>query len=392
MHQTLADLLHEPVEAVKHREAHALEALLASRNDRVVLFGTGNLGKRAVGLLRQIGIEPLAFTDNNKNLWGSEIQGLKVLAPAEAAKLYGEDATFLITIWNEFHWFRETADQLRSLGCTQIAPYTYLYWRFPEVFLPFLLNELPHNLYADLDRVLAAETLWADEQSSDIYRANIRLRALGDPYDVPGRPVENTYLPLDLFHLLDTESFLDCGATGGEMTQDLLRKRGTQFSAFHALEADQISFHKLESYKEGLPAGTKDKLALYNCAVGGKRGVVHFTNTGETGSRISEQGVAVELIPIDELFAGTPLTFVKMDIEGAEFDSLSGARAVLQRDQPVLAICVYHTQNDIWRIPIFAREMLPEHKLFLRSYEGDGFQTVMYAIPPERVRGNPGHS
>jgi hypothetical protein len=75
-----------------------------------------------------------------------------------------------------------------------------------------------------------------------------------------------------------------------------------------------------------------------------------------------------------------------MDIEGAEFDALRGGQKVIQRDRPVLAICVYHAQNDIWRIPLFAHEMLPEHKLFLRAYEGDGFQTVMYAVPPERVR------
>jgi hypothetical protein len=74
-----------------------------------------------------------------------------------------------------------------------------------------------------------------------------------------------------------------------------------------------------------------------------------------------------------------------MDIEGAEYDTLLGGRMVIQRDKPVLAICVYHTQNDIWRIPLLVHEMLPEHKLYLRAYEGDGFQTVLYAVPPERV-------
>jgi FkbM family methyltransferase len=381
----LTELLQEPVESVKHRERHALETLLASRNNRVVLFGTGNLGKRAVGLLQEIGIEPLAFADNNQSLWGTVIQGLKVLSPAEAAQLYGSDATFLITIWNEFHWFRETKNQLYSLGCSQLAPYTYFYWRFPDQFLPFLLNELPHHLYEDRERVLAAETIWADIESSDIYRANIHLRALGDPSGVPGRPQENTYLPLDIVALSETESFLDCGATGGEMTQDVLRKAGPCFSMFHALEADQLSFSKLETYRDQLPQGIKQKVKLHNCAVGSKRGIVHFTNTGQTGSRISEVGIAVQCIPIDELFADTPLTFLKMDIEGAEFDSLQGARNVLQRDKPILAICVYHTQNDIWRIPLLVHDMLPNHKLYLRSYEGDGFQTVLFAVPPDRV-------
>ena len=76
---------------------------------------------------------------------------------------------------------------------------------------------------------------------------------------------------------------------------------------------------------------------------------------------------------------------IKMDIEGAEWDALRGARNVIARDRPVLAICVYHTHNDIWRIPLLIHEILPEHHLFLRAYEGDGFQTVVYAIPPRRM-------
>jgi len=74
-----------------------------------------------------------------------------------------------------------------------------------------------------------------------------------------------------------------------------------------------------------------------------------------------------------------------MDIEGAEFDALRGARKVIERDRPLLAICVYHTQDDIWRIPLLIHEMVPGHHLFLRAYEGDGFQTVVYAIPPWRL-------
>jgi hypothetical protein len=77
---------------------------------------------------------------------------------------------------------------------------------------------------------------------------------------------------------------------------------------------------------------------------------------------------------------------IKMDIEGAEYDALRGGTNVIKRDQPILAICVYHTQSDIWRIPLLIREMLPKHRLYLRGYEGDGFQTVMYAVPLERAQ------
>jgi len=379
-------MLEEPIESVEHRERHTLEDLLSSQSQRVVLFGAGNLGKQAAAALRGIGIEPLAFSDNSPSRWGATLDGLQILEPAEAARLYGTNSTFLVTIWNAFHWFRETKQQLSSLGCSQVVPYTYLHWRFPEIFLPCLLNDLPRFVYADRNRVLVAENIWADEQSREIYRLNVRMRALGILDDLPGRPAENTYLPLDILALGDAERFLDCGATNGEMTEELLLKIGDRFAAFHAIEADRISFERLESYHRQLPAGIRLKVKLHNCAVGAKRGLVHFSNTGGTGSRIADEGVTVECVPIDELLEDDTLTFLKMDIEGAEYDSLLGARKLIERDQPILAICVYHTQNDLWRIPLLAREMLPKHKLFLRSYEGDGIQTVLFAVGPEKLR------
>ncbi|MFZ0394767.1 MAG: FkbM family methyltransferase [Terracidiphilus sp.] len=385
MLQSLQEMLEEPVEAVKHRERCTLDALLASRDNRVVLFGAGGLGKRAITQLKSVGIVPLAISDNRQSLWGEVLDGLAILSPSEAATRFGADASFLITIWNEFHYFNETAEQLRQLGCSQVLPYTYLHWRFPGEFFPCLLNDFPHKLYEDRERVLKVETMWADPASVDLYRANIRFRAQGEPQHLPGRPKENTYLPADIFTLREDESVLDCGATKGEMTEDLLRKYGSNFAAFHALEADQISYQNLESYRNQLPDSIRDKMILYPYAVGGKRCTVQFSNTGQTGSRISAQGVAVECFPIDNLFASSRLTLIKMDIEGAEYEALLGGRKVIERDQPILAICVYHTQNDIWRIPLLLHDMLPEHKLFLRAYEGDGYQTVLFAVAPERL-------
>jgi hypothetical protein len=195
MESTLAPIfLQESVDDVRHREETALEELLALRQRRVVLFGSGNLGRQAVGALRGIGIEPLSFSDNNQERWGTQIDGLYVLSPLDAAALYGKNSVFLVTIWNAFHWFRETAQQLSNYGCDQVAPYVSLHWRFPLTFLPCLLNDLPHKLYRDRDAVLRAAELWADLESRNIYEANIRLRALGDLDGIPGRPIENTYL------------------------------------------------------------------------------------------------------------------------------------------------------------------------------------------------------
>jgi hypothetical protein len=62
MRNALNDLLSEPLEAAREREALAFEK--ATTGKPLVLFGAGRLGKRTLKGARAAGLEPLAFCDN----------------------------------------------------------------------------------------------------------------------------------------------------------------------------------------------------------------------------------------------------------------------------------------------------------------------------------------
>ena len=386
MSQTLAEMLQEPLASVKHRERHALEEKLAAHNGRVVLFGSGTLGRRALDLLTGLGAHVLAFTDNNSAAWGTTIEGVPVLSPEEASRLYGKEAVFFVTIWNDHHWYSQTLARLTTLGCTSISTYAPIFWRFPDTFLTLLLlNEPPHRLYGEAADVLKAETIWADEESLDIYRANIAWRALGDASKLPGPPATWTYFPRDLFRLGHGDVLVDCGAFDGDSIRTLLADGCDDFAAIYAIEADTVSFENLKSYIASLPPAIGAKIKPVECAIGEERCVLRFECSGSLTSTASEDGTLVDCIPLDELFAGKSVTMIKMDIEGAEHGALLGGRETIRRDRPIMAVCVYHTQNDIWRLPLLLSSIMPDYRFFLRAYEGDGFQTVCYAVPPERV-------
>ena len=389
MPPSLAELLQESTKSVRHREAHAMEDLLSARGGRIVLFGCGGLGRRAVEKLRELDVQPLALCDNNASLWGTEMQGIPVLSVDEAAARFGADALFMVAVWNPHHWIGETAQQLKAAGAQAVISYHPLFWRFPNDLLPVrLLNDAPSKVYQAKREVLAVEALWGDELSLRIYRANIYWRALGDPQYMPARPIENTYFPPDLFKPVPDECVLDCGAYDGDTVRQIVALCGARFAAIYSLEGDAVSFEILRQTVAALPDELAKKIHPIHGAVGGERTVVRFSSDGGTGSKMdpgSHAGVAVQCYPLDELPVAESVTMIKMDIEGAEYDSLHGASRMIARDKPLLAICVYHTQNDIWRIPLLVHDMLPDHLLFLRAYEGDGFQTVMYAVPQHRL-------
>jgi hypothetical protein len=74
-----------------------------------------------------------------------------------------------------------------------------------------------------------------------------------------------------------------------------------------------------------------------------------------------------------------------MDVEGAEPEALAGARETIRQHAPVLAICLYHRQSDLWEIPLQVREMTDRYSFYLRRYSDDCWEQVLYAIPKERV-------
>ena len=94
---------------------------------------------------------------------------------------------------------------------------------------------------------------------------------------------------------------------------------------------------------------------------------------------MNEAEAEVELVKLDNYIDEYP-TFVKMDLEGAELDSLKGMERILREQKPKLAICVYHKWLDFYEIPMYLHQIVPEYRFKLRHHEQDTlYDTVLYA-------------
>src|SRR5579862_7903724 len=124
----LDELLSEQVSDCERREMEAFERAAGDGAHRVVLFGAGGLGRRTLAGLRASGLEPLAFSDNRADLWGTSIDGLEVLEPNEAANKLGATAVFVVTIWGAGspHRYEHSVTQLSRLGCQRVQPATWI--------------------------------------------------------------------------------------------------------------------------------------------------------------------------------------------------------------------------------------------------------------------------
>jgi len=69
--------------------------------------------------------------------------------------------------------------------------------------------------------------------------------------------------------------------------------------------------------------------------------------------------------------------FIKMDIEGAEQRVLSGARGLLAKFHPRLAIAAYHHADDPEKIPALVRDGWPGYRLSCRHCKESGHARIM---------------
>lgn len=381
----LDEMLVGSAEDVRKRLSHPYDAVGDCETRPIVLFGCGPLGRRTNGALVTAHRPPKAFADNDPARWGGVVDGLAVLSPEAAVRMYGQSALFVVTVYNGAAVRR----QLQALGCRHVLHFASFYHALPELLLPWCaLNDPAHILAARAD-IIDAASLWADNASSEAYVAQIAWRlGLSAPALPAPHPSSECYFPRDLFLVDENDFVVDCGAFDGDSLRLLLAQQQS-FGGFLCLEPDPASFERLSLYLDTVPADIRRKVSTRECAVSSATGTLRFAASGSVESGANASGdVYVEAAALDDLLETQRVTLIKMDVEGAEAEALMGARRTLARDTPILAIAAYHRVSDLWEIPRLIKSMVPDYDLFLRRYAEDCWELVCYALPASRRRGH----
>jgi FkbM family methyltransferase len=384
--QRLEQLLQETPAAAAARAAQAFDRAASPFEGRIVIYGAGQLGRRMLRGLRANGSDALAFVDRNPASWTTAIDGLPVYAPQEAARRFGSDALFVIAVWHPVlsGGLQAIAAQLVEMGCSRVLPFVPLAWKYPREFLPNYLWDLPAGVLGAAADVRRAFNLFEGRRSQSEFLRQLEFRLTADFRCLRDPDGDPQYFPRHLFRPLPAESFVDCGAYTGDTLVEFADWTGGRFHKALAFEADPGNFAELERTVAG-DDRLRGRVRAVPRAVGRERCKVRFAASGMGNAAISDAGdIEVDCGPLDELLADVSPTYIKMDIEAAEMDALLGAAAVLRRSQPALAICAYHLQDHLWKVPLRIHDLLPAGHLLLRPHCADGFDLVCYAITPGR--------
>ena len=388
----LEQLMSEPVESARRRAAESFDRL--SRGREIVLMGAGGLGRRTLAGLRRHHIEPLAFADNGIERQNTTLDGLRVLSPAAAAREFGIRAAFVVTIWgaNRPHRFAHSREQLRALGCDVVCSFPPLFWKYADALLPHYLQDLPSRVLEARADVRRAFGMWEDDASRNEYLSQVRFRLWAD-IDGLQHPVEHPqYFPADLFTWTDDEWIVDGGAYDGDTVRGVSTLHGDRFGHLLAVEPDPANFMKLQETVAALSSAARAKVDCHQVALASGPTTLHLDPTGTAASATraapSDQTIAVRAETLDSLVDGARPTLIKLDIEGFEVEALEGGQKTIERHAPVLAVCVYHRQDHLWRIPLLLRQWRDDYAFFLRPHNEEGWDLVCYAVPRARLTGD----
>jgi len=349
------------------------EKKLGSR--KLILFGASTLALRTM-ILHLPDYEVAYFIDNNPQKHGTLFFDRPVYPPDKLKEEDPDKAIILITsmyrIDIECQLLEMTSIPIIGLEIFQIHRPDVTFAKKPKPLAERF--EQFNNIYPGMFMFNWLYKVFSDDKSKYILKKILQKCALGDQNFSDIRE-EGLYFN-EFFEdcLSENEVFVDAGVSSGSTTLDFIRYANNKFKKVYAFEPDPINYWACCNNLSKLG----EKIEIINAGVYDINGKVGFSACRCGSSRVSDNDFKIDVVTLGDTIK-EEVTFIKMDIEGSEFQALLGAQNIIRAYKPKLAICVYHKHEDIWKLPVLIHEMVPEYKLFLRHHGQTYLDTVLYA-------------
>ena len=373
-------------EAVERRMLHATwEELKTAARDTQLVLVTAN--ERAGEFIDRFGGEfhVGGVLSAKKQEWGKAFKGFTIVPLKDASTVFPPEKTTLLLCsvnWNEYtNIFSglggyEGIYSLRLLSRSPVnkdSPYSQA---FANVI--GMCGHPPCTSEDRLEKIEQLRGLLADEDSVVTLENLLLFRETGaDRYAFIAEDlveaVDPPYFGRSFLSLSDKEVYVDVGIEDGQSIKDFIRRVHGRYKKIYGWEI-------VPGYvKKAQKAFRDERIEIVPYGAWDEDVTMHLISAGMASSVSSQGDEEVQCRRIDGV-CQEPVTFLKMDIEGAEMRALQGARETIQRYKPTLAISLYHRRDDIWEIPLWLHELVPEYKLYIRHHKTTPNDTVLYAV------------
>lgn len=224
-------------------------------------------------------------------------------------------------------------------------------------------------------KVVSGSVVYAEQLRKQLSEMGVKNKILDSVCAFTG----NQYF--DVLSPISGEVFIDAGAYDGGTVLDFIKWHDDSgYEKIYAFEPDTQNAHNV---LECFARNNVQNAELINKGTWKNETELNFTNNGSSGAAFIEEinstSTKIPVASIDSVLQGKRATYIKMDVEGSEAETLEGAKKTIVKWKPRLAVCVYHKPFDIIDLPLRIIDMNPEYKFYLRHYASNLCETVLYA-------------
>jgi FkbM family methyltransferase len=329
-----------------------------TKGKKVVIWGAGSKAAEFIEQLEGRNDFVAYYVDKSGEKWNTRVGNIEVKAPTALFADSSVDIVIIATLH-----FNSIVKELEKMGFEG------------EVYDVFHLIYLERQFdYRPLEKHLEdVKGMLADEKSRNIVDFIYEKRRARD-IDFLDIREERQYFVEGIVKVDPHAVFVDAGAYHGETIEEFISFQKGKFDKVYSFEMDKNNYAILKEKEYD------ERVKLLNYGLWNEKTELKYTSDG-TGSILGKGDMEAQCISLDEVVGDGNVTFIKMDIEGAEINALLGAEKCIKRCKPQLAICIYHKSEDIYDITALIHQWLPEHKLYMRHHNWNFGDTVLYAIP-----------
>lgn len=349
-----------------------LQTQLRTMQD-IVLVGWSGKTEQILTFLQQRGVFPHYFMPISQTEAGQTMQGMQTISVSDISKFTESRTIFLFS--------RTDFDLMKALKNRGFRYIDFVWLEYPAMFHYGILME-------SLDEIAEAFALLEDEDSRKTFLSVLEYRMTADPLRL-----HIAYWP-QYFHPFvrprTGDVIVDGGAFNGDSAEPFLQSVQGK-ATIHSFEPDAKNFSSLQEWVRRTK--NTESVVPVKAGIWSNSGKLGFAGGQSTASRFvpavnaEQMEHAIDVISLDDYFArvGGPVSLIKLDVEKSEYEALKGAKQIIGKYLPCLQVCAYHNPWDLWKIPLFVRDMGLKYRFFMGHHTENFCETVLYAMPPEHL-------
>ncbi|MGN0594011.1 MAG: FkbM family methyltransferase [Hominimerdicola sp.] len=317
----------------------------------VYIYGMGDGCEKILAIMRKKGIEPKGIFASDDFSRGQTFCGYKVKNLSQVER---EEEDFLAVLA-----FGTSLPEImeRIEGISQ---------RY-EVIAPdcAVIGDEYFDKEHFLDNFHHAEkaySLLCDEQSRLVFE-NLTAFKITGKIEYLKKIFTNTDESHNLLDLSEAEIYCDLGAYNGDTICEFLSHTNGKYEKIYAFEPNRRNFQKCMKNTKNL-----DNIEYHNSASWERDTCIGFTSGSGRQAQADIKGRLIQARALDSVLGEKKCTYIKYDVEGADFQALKGSVKTIRKYSPKICMALYHRPYDYIDIPLYIYNINADYNFYMRQF------------------------